>query len=119
MSQECPICFEAISQETGVVKMACKHSFHFSCLGAWFSTQFVNGQRESCPCCRHEASEKEALPKRSEDDPNKSFHDLLWSEDRVGEDIIDGIEFIPLPYTDSDTEEFETLTRIITAILVD
>ena len=82
---ECTICFEAITEDTGVVKMACKHSFHFCCLATWFSTQFVNTQKESCPCCRKEAGEKEGLPKRGENDANRSFGDLLWTEDSATE----------------------------------
>jgi len=52
----------------------------------------VNKQPESCPCCRHEALEKEALPKRDESAPNRSFRDLQWEE-----------EFIPIP----EGEEFD------------
>ena len=86
---DCPICFEVLSEQTGFVQMSCKHRFHFACLGAWFSSQFVNKQPESCPCCRHEALEKEALPKRDETAPNRSFRDLQWEE-----------EFIPIPEED-------------------
>jgi len=77
----CAICCDEITQKTGVVTMSCKHSFHFACLGAWFSTQFINKQKESCPCCRHEAGEKEALPKRNIDSLNRSFDDLRWNDD--------------------------------------
>lgn len=115
--EECPICFEPITKETGIVKMACTHSFHFACLGSWFSMQFANKQKESCPCCRHEANEKEGLPKCTEDNPNKSFQDLLWSEDRVGDDAVEEIDFIPLPYSESDLEEFELFTRMIRVLL--
>ena len=84
----CAICCDEITKETGIVIMACTHSFHFSCLGAWFSTQFINKQKESCPCCRHEAGEKESLPKRSGDALNHSFDDLLWSQgDQLEEDL--------------------------------
>jgi len=78
---ECAICYDPITRETGIVKMACNHSFHFCCLGGWFSTQFVNKQKETCPCCRYEASEKESLPKRAEDALNRSFEDLRWDEE--------------------------------------
>jgi hypothetical protein len=94
---ECPICFEAITEDTGVVKMACKHSFHFCCLGTWFSHQFVNKQKESCPCCRHEAGEKERLPR-----VEISSSSLLWMEDRIGDDRVEiAVENVLINLTDS------------------
>ena len=59
---ECPICYEEITLETGIVNMACKHSFHFRCITGWFFAQSNKDQTESCPCCRREMSEKEGLP---------------------------------------------------------
>jgi hypothetical protein len=59
---ECSICFEAITLKTGNATMACKHSFHFACLVKWFGSQADKDIHESCPCCRHEATEHEGLP---------------------------------------------------------
>jgi hypothetical protein len=53
---ECSICYDAIDlKTTGEVKLSCSHSFHFSCISAWFSTQ----EKGSCPCCRKEMGDKE------------------------------------------------------------
>ena len=85
---DCAICFEAITETSGFTQMSCKHRFHFRCLATWFSTQFVNKQTESCPCCRHEAGEHESLPKREDDAAHQSFGDLRFEEDRVGDDSV-------------------------------
>lgn len=55
---ECPICYEAITEETGVVTTSCKHSYHFTCISGWFIKQ----EKGSCPCCRKDMSEKEDFP---------------------------------------------------------
>jgi len=112
-SKECAICFEVVSEETGFVQMSCKHQFHFCCLGAWFSSQFVNKQNESCPCCRHEATEKERLPKRGDDEKNQSFSDLHWDESRIIEDFIP-ISSISLDdsFIQITEEDIETVERI-------
>ena len=55
---ECPICYEAITEDTGVVTTSCKHSYHFTCISGWFIKQ----EKGSCPCCRKEMNEKEDFP---------------------------------------------------------
>ena len=55
---ECPICYEAITEETGVVTTSCKHSYHFTCISGWCIKQ----EKGSCPCCRKEMNEKEDFP---------------------------------------------------------
>lgn len=55
---ECPICYEAITAETGVVTTSCNHSYHFSCISGWYIKQ----EKGTCPCCRKEMSEKEDFP---------------------------------------------------------
>jgi len=76
---ECPICYDPITSETGKVSMACLHSFHFSCIAGWFGKQCDNNLPETCPCCRRQMSEKEALPVISEEDESDEedevFHD--------------------------------------------
>jgi len=53
---------DEISAATGHSVLACSHSYHISCLTNWFSTQVDQDVKESCPTCRHVATEKEALP---------------------------------------------------------
>jgi hypothetical protein len=59
---------DEISAATGHSILACSHSYHISCLTNWFSTQVDQDVTESCPTCRHVATEKEALPVTEEDD---------------------------------------------------
>ena len=55
---ECPICYEAITAETGIVTTSCQHSYHFSCISGWYIKQ----EKGTCPCCRKEMNEKEDFP---------------------------------------------------------
>ena len=55
---ECPICYEAITADTGIVTTSCKHSYHFSCIAGWYIKQ----EKGTCPCCRKEMNEKEDFP---------------------------------------------------------
>lgn len=59
---ECSICYEAITDITGQTTLGCSHNFHFRCIVKWFDSQVDNNLKESCPCCRHEATEHEQLP---------------------------------------------------------
>lgn len=54
---DCPICLDAITASTGVVTTSCGHSFHFSCISAWYAKN-----KSNCPCCRAAAAPTEALP---------------------------------------------------------
>jgi hypothetical protein len=76
---DCSICLSPISTETGKVNMACSHSYHYRCITNWFIEQNENDQKETCPYCRREASEDEALPKIDElsveDDDEESEED--------------------------------------------
>lgn len=67
--------------------MACSHSFHFGCLVKWFGSQADKNLHESCPCCRHEATEHERLP---EGEPEgESEADSEESEDEESEEDSD------------------------------
>ena len=55
---ECPICYEAITAETGVVTTSCHHSYHFACISGWFIKQ----EKGTCPCCRKEMNDTEDFP---------------------------------------------------------
>jgi hypothetical protein len=77
--------------------MACTHSFHFACLVKWFGSQADKDIHESCPCCRHEATEHERLP---EGDAEESEED---SEEESDEESDEESE------EDCDAEHEETL----------
>ena len=56
MTEDCPICFDAITvSTTGCVEMSCSHKFHLKCIGTWLS------KNSSCPLCRNKPSELETL----------------------------------------------------------
>jgi hypothetical protein len=80
---ECAICFEAITAQTGCTTMACSHSFHFGCLVKWFGSQAEKDIHESCPCCRHEATEHERLP---EEDANEASEQEESDEEESDEE---------------------------------
>jgi hypothetical protein len=59
---DCPICFIAITKDTGVVTTSCGHSYHFSCIAPWYSKE------NTCPCCRTAATTTEVMPKVEEEE---------------------------------------------------
>lgn len=56
--EDCSICFETITIDTGHCTLGCSHTFHTACIGRW-TTQTT----ASCPLCRKELGETEVLPK--------------------------------------------------------
>ncbi len=56
MDPECSICTDAITAETGQVKLACSHTFHLGCIARW-----ATGGASNCPMCRAELTEKERV----------------------------------------------------------
>ena len=52
---ECPICYEEITCDSGVTKLACSHSFHLKCIVTWIL------KSETCPCCRKDVCNNEKL----------------------------------------------------------
>ena len=84
MSCECSICYENIvSNETGEVKLACSHSFHFACIATWFSSQ----EKGSCPNCRKQVSEKEDFAPVVSDEDEEDEEDES-DEESEGERVI-------------------------------
>ena len=59
---DCPICYEKVTESTGHCTLSCKHSFHIACLTKW------SKDTPSCPMCRHAlgATEVEDKPPPSE-----------------------------------------------------
>ena len=52
---ECPICYDAITKESGITTLSCEHSFHLSCIATWII------KCETCPCCRKEVGQYEDI----------------------------------------------------------
>jgi hypothetical protein len=81
---DCSICYEAITETTGKTSLGCSHTFHFRCIVKWFDSQVENDIKESCPCCRHEATEHEKLPEPiPEEESMESDEDR---EERIAQD---------------------------------
>ena len=117
---DCPICFEAITAQTGQVNLSCQHSFHYTCLTNWFYKQSDNKLPETCPCCRHEANEHEELPfyegaEEAESESESEESDLEDEDDRDLETMA-SIERARAMFTrkkwDSSKEEFENYAAI-------
>ena len=64
---DCPICYESITQTTGCCVLSCSHSFHIKCLTQWTS------DASTCPMCRHTLTEIELVPKPPEIEPRQSY----------------------------------------------
>jgi len=57
---DCPICYEAITKETGKLILSCSHEFHINCLVKW-----KNMSEDSCPLCRKTSSSPhEMIPEK-------------------------------------------------------
>ena len=65
MCEECPICYDAITVETGCAKLSCGHSYHIACITKWFSQQ--TDCPSSCAMCRKKMSALEDIPQGAED----------------------------------------------------
>jgi hypothetical protein len=51
-SNDCSICFEAITTGTGQTTLGCGHAYHIGCITSWFHTSSQIGGDAACPCCR-------------------------------------------------------------------
>ena len=58
---DCPICFKGIHENTGKTVLSCGHVFHVRCIGVWFGHQIRSAVAETCPNCRHQASDLEKM----------------------------------------------------------
>jgi hypothetical protein len=56
MEMQCPICYDAITQETGQVTLGCSHNYHFKCIAQWMYSSVT------CPCCRSKFNNYEHIP---------------------------------------------------------
>ena len=96
---ECPICFEAITKETGQMTTSCGHTFHFKCINLWYYRQSKDEEgdgKETCPCCRKEPGEFERASVstdsnyESEDDESEDM-----SDDDRGEPVSNWVRIGP------------------------
>ena len=70
----CPICFEDITQTSGLLRLGCTHTFHPKCISIWFQTT------NQCPICRSTPGKFDSLERPVETDtsiPIRTFHGSL------------------------------------------
>jgi hypothetical protein len=82
---DCAICLEAITKQTGVVTLSCVHNFHFRCIDEWFYKQLVEGNHQTCPCCRSEGTDLDRCAYEeveANDDDDETYED---DEDDISE----------------------------------
>jgi hypothetical protein len=58
-SDECSICFEAFTPDSGHSVLGCGHKFHLMCVVRWFQDQ---EGASTCPFCRREAGHLDNVP---------------------------------------------------------
>ena len=80
---DCPICYEPVNVSTGYCTLACKHSYHIACLTKWCN------QETTCPMCRRELSETEAVarPRSYLKDLDAGDH-IVFAEQNAGAGIL-------------------------------
>lgn len=87
---ECAICFEDFTPDSGHSVLGCGHKFHLMCVVRWFQDQ--EGP-STCPCCRREAGRLDNVPlvEEGEGDEDEEDDETLsgWSgeEDEDEEDV--------------------------------
>jgi len=125
-SCECSICLSEIT--AGKYSMACQHSYHYRCITNWFLEQTDNEQKESCPYCRREASEDEALPRIDElsvDDESEDSESYDESEESESESEDETVDQPPSELLDmshrlcDDLHSLEDFKREIQAKITD
>lgn len=75
---DCSICLNAVTAETGQVKLACSHTFHLGCIGRWMT----RGD-ENCPMCRKAMSETERI-----DNDTVSSVSFTYERDLTDEEFV-------------------------------
>ena len=77
LASDCCICLASITQETGIVILSCKHSYHFQCISTWFHKQ----TESSCPQCLKKMNKEEDIKRNNFE--NMSIHEVRITEDRL------------------------------------
>jgi hypothetical protein len=82
---ECAICFEAFTPDSGHSVLGCGHKFHMMCVVRWFQDQ--EGP-STCPCCRRESGQLDNVPLVEEGDDEEEDESTVdeWSADEDDED---------------------------------
>jgi hypothetical protein len=82
---ECAICFEAFTPDSGHSVLGCGHKFHMMCVVRWFQDQ--EGP-STCPCCRRESGQLDNVPLVEEGDDEEDSSTLDgWSAEEDDEDV--------------------------------
>jgi hypothetical protein len=84
--EDCCICTDGITKETGHTTMSCGHTFHFRCLTNWFCSQQDTEVSCSCPTCRHEAKDFEELPEDNSHDEDCECDECAEEEEEEEEE---------------------------------
>ena len=75
MMNECPICFEVITQTNNCCTTPCGHAFCFKCIAKAMSNN------TQCPCCRQELMEKTEEDDDDEEDDEEEDDDETIDDD--------------------------------------
>ena len=83
---ECAICFEGFTPDSGHSVLGCGHKFHMMCVVRWFQDQ--EGP-STCPCCRREAGRLDNVPLVEEGEGDEEEDDETlsgWSGEEDGDE---------------------------------
>jgi hypothetical protein len=105
---ECAICFDAFTPDSGHSVLGCGHKFHLMCVVRWFQDQ--EGP-STCPCCRRESGVLDNVPlvedEEGDDDEEEDGSTLGgWSVDDDDDDDEDVGELRPV-WTRQATGQWE------------
>lgn len=80
---ECAICFDVFTPDSGHSVLGCGHKFHMMCVVRWFQDQ--EGP-STCPCCRRESGQLDNVPLIEEEEGEDGTTLDGWSADEEGEE---------------------------------
>ena len=81
----CTICLEDFQEETEVVSLVCKHTFHFSCLRNWLDRILLQPKCPNCNCNilpdeKNESDESSSEVESSESNEERNIQNNLRTE---------------------------------------
>lgn len=112
---DCTICYEAMTAETGHSVLGCGHRFHMLCVVNWFQEQEGT---PTCPCCRRQAGRFDNVPVWPEDEVDgvedeeeenpEAIAAARWLEDAdLGADFADMEEHVRLNWRRAEGGQWE------------